>query len=180
MKGILLLLPFQVACASSYMTDTEPLGQPSPDQAKVVLFRTVPVAMALTFPIYDGTELLGFSEYGTYFECFRKPGPHFFVAWGESDGIVEADLAGGKTYFLEFFPTWGFFKTGAGLAPVPAQSEKGAKMEGILSGLKCRQLIPERQASWMERHQDKAVQKEEHAQEKAPENRAYLRPGDGK
>jgi hypothetical protein len=176
MKWIATLLPFLAACSSSYMRDAAPTDPPGPDEAKIVILRDAFYAIARTFPIYDGDELLGFSEYGSYFECRRKPGHHLFLAWGETDGAVQADLAGSRTYYLQFNPKAGFFSAGASLQLLPP----GPHLDARIKGLVCRELIPERGDSWMTRHHEKAARKVEYYEGQGKARCVVLKPEDGR
>ena len=180
MKILLSILPFLAACSSSYMRDAGPTPAPGQEEAKVVIYRSSIVGAARTFPVYDGEELLGFTEVSSYFESLRKPGHHLFVAWGESDGVVHAELAPGKTYYLEFYPKMGFFSAGAGLAAVPATPEKCAELDKLLSGLAHRELIPERGATWEENHREKEAKLVNRHEAQEPSRNGVLRPEDGR
>lgn len=177
--GILMVVPL-AACSSSYMRDAGPSAAPGPDEAKVVVYRSSIVGAARTFPVYDGEELLGFSEASSYFESLRKPGHHLFVAWGESDGVVHAELAPGKTYYLEFYPRMGFFSAGAGLAAVPATPEQCTRLDKLLGGLSHRELIPERGAEWEEKHREKEARLVSRHEAQEAAGNGVLHPEDGR
>ncbi len=180
MKYLLPILPFLAACSSSYMRDAGPSVDPGPDEARIVVYRDSGVAMARTFPVYDGEELIGFSEYGSYFEVNRKAGEHLFLAWGSSDGVVHAELAPKKTYYLWFYPKAGFFSAGAGLDAVPATPENCAKMDALLPKLSRRELIPERGAAWVESHKSKQEKKLGKQEGKEVDPKHLMQPEDGR
>lgn len=180
MKYLLAILPFLAACSSSYMRDAGSSPEPGPDEAKIVVYRTSVLGAARTFPVYDGEELLGFTEVGSYFESLRKPGHHLFVTWGESDGVVSADLAPAKTYYLEMYPKVGFFSAGAGLSPVPASPEKCAELDKTLQRLAHRELIPERGAAWEEKHREKEAKIISKHEAHPPGEGSVLKPEDGR
>src|SRR5262249_17342844 len=109
-----------------------------------------------------------------------KPGPHTFIAWGESDGVVHAELAPRKTYYLQFYPTMGFFSAGAGLQGVPATPENCVKVDGTLKGMAPRELIPERGATWTESHVKKQAKKLEYWEGEGRDKGGVLKPEDGR
>jgi hypothetical protein len=180
MKYLLLVLPFLAACSSSYMRDAAPSGPLGPDEARIVVYRTSAMGFARTFPVYDGEELIGFSEVGSSFESIRKSGSHVFIAWGESDGVVHAELAPQKTYYLELYPTIGFFTAGVGLTPVPATPDTCAKIDETLKSLAHRELIPERGAAWVESHKSKEEKKLKKHEGEEINPKQLLKSGDGR
>jgi hypothetical protein len=180
MKTLLMILPFLAACSSSYMRDAGTSAAPGPGESKIVVYRGMGAGFARTFPVYDGEELLGFTEVNSYFEALRKPGEHLFIAWGESDGVVHAELAPGKTYYLEFYPRMGVFSAGAGLDAVPATPDKCVQIDKMLGTFAHREIIPERGASWEEKHREKEAKLIQKHSAQEPGSKGLLRPEDGR
>lgn len=119
MRRVLLLLPFLASCASSYMQRTEPVGPPGANEAKVVFCRpSRAIGGAVTFPVWDGTRLVGFSESGGSIEYRCEPGEHFFIASGQSYKGMSASLAGGLVYYVWLTPRVGFLSAAVGLTRV--------------------------------------------------------------
>ena len=185
MKIMMCLLPAVLAACTttSYMRDAQPGAAPGPDEAKVVVYRTTQFGGSTHFPVYellcDDAKLLGFTETDRYFEYVCAPGKHLFVTWGEGDAFIEADLEGGKTYFIRTYSKFGVLSARPGFAPVGRESEDWPHLEGILSSLKCRELDPRKAAEYEERKEDHLKKTMASYQEgkKAPR---YLVPLDGK
>ena len=76
---------------------------------------------AVTFPVWDGEKLVGFSESGGNFEHRCAPGEHFFVASAQTYKGMPATLAGGSVYYVWLTPRLGFLSAGVGLTPVRAE-----------------------------------------------------------
>ena len=155
MKAILLFLPFVAACSSSYMREAQPGGPPGEGESKVVFCRPSRFAgSAVTFDVWDGSTLIGFAESGTYFEYRCTPGKHLFLAEGESDKAIDADLAPRKTYYVWVTPRMGFMTANVGFTPVTKDSELVPKLEKALMKNKCRELIPEKWTEYQDRHRE--------------------------
>lgn len=151
--GIASMLPWLLVllagCAGEYMRDADPGGPPEPDVAKVIFYRPSGIGFATDFPVYDGERLVGFSEAGNYFEVCCAPGKHLFMSGYHLDPpeSVDADLAGGKTYYVKvsprdpaFAPVWTIV---GGLAPVTRDDKEWSRVEGRISRMQCRELVPE-------------------------------------
>ena len=147
MKILVSLLPLALAACSTtrFMRDADPTPPPGPDEAKVVVYRTSQFGGADNFPVVDGDgNLLGFTETDCFFEIRRPPGKHLFAARGEGDAFVEADLAGGKTYYIRAYSKFGLLSSRPGFAPVGQGSEHGEEIDRVLPKLRCRELDPEK------------------------------------
>jgi len=119
MRVALLLLPLLAGCASSYMQRAEPMGPPGPNEAKVVFCRpSRALGGAVTFPVWDGTQLIGFSESGGTIEYRCTPGEHVFIASAQSYKGMSASLAGGQVYYVWLTPRVGFLSAAVGLTRV--------------------------------------------------------------
>lgn len=89
------------AAASSTMRDAAPTRPPGPDEAKIVFYRPGKLlGNQTTWRIYDGETLAGVIENGASFEHRCPPGRHLFLAVPGTEPAVDADLAGGKTYYV--------------------------------------------------------------------------------
>ncbi len=176
----LLAVPLAAACSSSYMQPAEPTGPPGPEEAKVVVYRTSSLfGGAVTFPVYDGEKLIGFTEKGAYCEYRCPPGKRLFLSWAENEKVVEATLAGGKTYYLESYAKVGAFTSACGLDPIGRDHKNWSAVQDLVAGLECRAVIPERAAEHEEKRRDKArkIMKEHAAGE---EDSKFLKAEDGK
>lgn len=147
MKTMLALLPLALAACSTtrFMRDAVPTPPPGPDEAKIVVYRTAQFGGADNYPVVDHEgNLLGYTETGCYFEILRPPGKHLFAARGEGDAFVEADLAGGKTYYIRAYSKFGGFTSRPGFAPVGRESDHFPELDRVIPTLRCRALDPEK------------------------------------
>jgi hypothetical protein len=95
-----------VACAatSPYMQParTRAVGPAPADLALVVFLRPTPMARSLVVPIIDASgTFLGESTADSYFVATLERGPHTFIALSEGTHALKAELAPGKTYYVE-------------------------------------------------------------------------------
>jgi hypothetical protein len=161
MKLLCLLLPLSLlACSTTgYMRDAQPLSPPCPDQAKVVVYRTAAFGGADNYPVYDDAgNLLGFTETDCYFEILRPPGHYRFAALGEGEAIVEAELAGGRTYYIRASSKFGLVTSRPVLTPVGPDSEHAEEIDRVLPRLQARELDPE-QAAEVEARKERRARK---------------------
>ena len=178
MKILCLLLPLSVAACSttSYMRDALPTPPPGPDRAKVVVYRTAAFGGADNYPVFDEAgNLLGFTETDCYFEILRPPGRYQFAALGEGEAIVDAELAGGKTYYIIASSKFGIVTSRPVLAPVIRGSVQFAEVDPVLPRLRCRELDPEKGTEYEARSMRRA--KEAFAADAKPQ---LLQPDDGR
>jgi hypothetical protein len=139
---LLILAGSGCTAASSFMKDSAPTAPPGPDVAKVVFYRT-PAYMGnkSAYDVWDGDKLAGMAENGGYFEYLCPPGRHLFHVIAPllaGDAAVEADLAGGKTYFIRAH-------VGVGLEPTPARTpDERRKRDDDFGRTDCRELRPEK------------------------------------
>ena len=186
MKLVLMLLPVLLAACSTtgYMRDAQPTPPPGPDEAKVIVYRTATFGGAENFPVYelqddhDG-KLLGFTETDRYFEVHCTPGKHQFLTWGEGEAFIEADLEGGRTYFIRAYSKFGVLAARPGFAPVGRESEYWPEIEGTLSTLQCRELDPEKAAELEHRQRDQ-LKKSLASYREGRKIPRFLRPDDGR
>lgn len=146
------------ACASSYMRPGKQKEPPGPGEAKIVVYRTSMFGGAMTFPVYDGEKLLGFTEKGSYFEYLCAPGKVVITSWGENDVVAAGELLPGKTYYVRSHAKMGFFSAAAGLAPVNRDDGDWETVEKIVAGLECREVDPEKAAPNEAERRERALQ----------------------
>ncbi|MBV8878939.1 MAG: hypothetical protein JO332_03135, partial [Planctomycetaceae bacterium] len=104
------------------------------------------------FPVFeiidDSGKLLGFTETDCYFEYRCEPGRHLFLTWGEGEAFIEAELAPGKTYFLQAWSKFGLVRSRPGFAPVAPGSDSFRELQKRWPELTCRELNPEKGADY--------------------------------
>jgi hypothetical protein len=164
------------------MRDAAPTPPPGPTESKVVVYRTAPVGGFDNFPVWeyvneDG-KLLGFTETGCYFEVRCDPGKHFFLTWGEGDAFIEADLAPGKTYYLQAWSKLGILSSRPGFAPVAPGTEAFRDLEKAWPELRCRELDPSKAPDY-EIKEEERVRKARAVYEAGHKPAAPLTPGEG-
>jgi hypothetical protein len=186
LKVLPLFLLGLAACASkttAFMRDAQPAPPPGPNECRIIVYRIAKYAQGKHFPIYeyvdDDGRLLGFSETDCYFEIRCAPGKHLFLTWGEGKAFIEADLAGGKTYYIRAYSKYGYWAARPGFAPVNLNSEEMDKLDEAWTTLKCRELDPEKAAEYASRKEDR-VRKVQQSYEEGRKSPLYLKPEDGR
>ncbi|MFQ5586377.1 MAG: hypothetical protein ACE5GF_06110, partial [Thermodesulfobacteriota bacterium] len=137
---LLVLVLFVTSCAGSskFMRPTQSLLSPSEDKALVRIMRPSGLGFAVNFNILDGEKVIGNSVAKSQFDYLTEPGRHLFIAIAENNAFVEADLEGGKTYYLITQVKMGAWKARVGLIPVTKGSEfwnKVKEYENVLKRL---------------------------------------------
>ncbi len=121
-------------------------GSPTPaGTAKVCVFRTALVAIAMTFPTRDNGTLVGATSGPTYFCYLAEPGEHEVVV--EADNVETARLLAepGKSYFLkqEVDFIFGYVKCrSVWVAETEAQSLIRGSYPGVLVGVPGSETLP--------------------------------------
>jgi hypothetical protein len=104
---------------------------PAPSDKAVVYFvRTSSLGFAINFSYFDSTRLIAKFNGPKYFRYECEPGSHLFWARSENRDFVEAEVEGGKIYFIEAVPKMGGIKAGVALVPLNPNDEK--KMDKVL------------------------------------------------
>jgi hypothetical protein len=146
-KMLPALLLLAAGCTTTgYMRDAQPTPPPGPCEAKVVVYRTAVLGGVDNFPVYEAVDddgkLLGFTETDCYFEFHCPPGRHFFLTWGEGEAYIDAELAAGKTYYIQAWSKFGVLTSRPGFAPVAPDSEEMRELQKKWPELRCRELDP--------------------------------------
>ncbi len=104
--------------------------------AQVVFLRPSSLAKGIACVILDadGT-FLGDSVPSAYYSVTVKPGAHTFVAWSEGTHAMKAQLAAGKTYYVEISPAMGVWSARFHLKAIKKGSPEFAKLEETLADL---------------------------------------------
>lgn len=115
---------------SKYMrANSAPVAAPPADEATVVFVRPSSFAAAqLITVIDDHGRFVGQSSKKSHFSVTVPAGPHVFIAWAENTAALKADLAPGKTYFVEVAPKLGGFSARAHLLALTPKSESWSKL----------------------------------------------------
>jgi len=111
-------------CASNKMIDApeqELVAAPA-DKAQVIFLRSSFVGSAIQSVVYDatdgGAEFIGILSNGKMLKHLVDPGKHVFMVVSEAADFMEAELAGGKTYYAIVTPRMGAWRARFSMSPV--------------------------------------------------------------
>jgi hypothetical protein len=132
-RGIALLIVALAlsACGgvkSSHMSRVDQGIEPSADKAVIVFLRPSGMGGAVQSSVYNVTgeqEFIGIVSSGTKIAHAVTPGKHLFMVIGENADFMDAEVEGGKTYYVLVAPRSGFFKARFSLLPI--HSDAAAK-----------------------------------------------------
>ena len=139
------------SCAgtSSYMKPATPIeGSPPPDKAVVYFMRPSGMGFAINFQIWDSDYFVGLSQAKSYFAYQCDPGNHLFMGFSENKVALEADLEGGKSYYVGTNVRMGMFKARMEFTPVTRGSDLWNKVENYKSTLNFIAASEEDRAKW--------------------------------
>lgn len=128
MKIFKLVLPMSVllmvGCASVPMdiAPEQTLVDVKPSESQVVFFRSSFVGSAISSSIYEvkgeDVQFLGVLNNGNKIAIKTSTGKHLFMVVSEAADFMNADLAGGKTYYSIVTPRMGAWKARFSMWPV--------------------------------------------------------------
>jgi hypothetical protein len=136
------------------------------EQAQVVFIRPSGYAGAIKTTIVGGHgEFLGDSLAESYFAVSMPPGEHMFIAWAENTAVLRANLAPGKTYYVEVSPKMGAWSARMHLMALKPGSENWGELQSWLAASS--RLEPDRQAgqSYLAGRQDDVAERLRRANE---------------
>jgi hypothetical protein len=105
------------------MKKTEETIEPDSDNAVITFIRPGEFIKNAPFGIWSEAGYLGTLKGQTYFQIKVKPGKHFFIGKSEKFSVVEAEVAAGKKYYIEFKAKMGWFLAAIELLPVKKETE---------------------------------------------------------
>ncbi len=122
---VLFIGIFCASCAGSsgFMKPMEKSLSPTENKALVRFMRPSGYGYAVNFNILDGDKVIGNSIAKSQFDYLASPGKHLFIATAENKAFLEADLEGGKTYYIITEVRMGAWKARTGIVAV----NKGSK-----------------------------------------------------
>jgi hypothetical protein len=119
------------AATSDHMREVasaEPPAAPA-GSATVIFVRPSGYAGGIKTTILDEHGgFLGDSLPESQFSVAVPAGKHLFVSWAENTGALQADLAAGKTYYVEVAPRMGAFSARVHLLAVTPRTKSWAKL----------------------------------------------------
>lgn len=120
----MVLLLLATGCASTKMTvkSDQQMITPTAESSQVIFMRSSFVGSAIQASIFDVTsgepEFIGILSNATKLAYDIEPGYHVFMVVSEAADFMEANLAGGKTYFAMVTPRMGAWKARFSMYPV--------------------------------------------------------------
>jgi hypothetical protein len=182
-------------CASTKMLDraNQEVEVPTADKAQLIFMRSSSFGGAVQSTVFNITstdpEFIGILSYGKKLSYAVDPGKHVFMVIGESADFMEANLAGGKTYYAMVTPRMGAWKTRFSMKPVRNGVDgefqyESDRFQGWLKKTSFVENTPE-SIAWFNANLDSIVSKQteywEVWQEKSAEDLAErtLNPDDG-
>lgn len=132
---VALLVTMLSGCGSAarYMVEQKPpvALRPSPGQALVVFVRPSKFAWAVSANILDGRgTFLGDMPAKGHFGVSLPAGQHLFVVWAENTDALVANLAPGRIYFVEVYPTMGAFSAHMHMRAIKPGTPQWEKRDG--------------------------------------------------
>ncbi|MCK5543208.1 MAG: hypothetical protein KAI40_11005 [Desulfobacterales bacterium] len=118
--GICFMLVFLAGCKSVGMIQVEPVNVSSLDNntALVTFLRPSFMGQAIQFGIWDSDKFVGHISTQSYIQYKTTPGKHIFLARSGNWSCVEAELKGGKSYFMIVNTRMGAWRARVALDPV--------------------------------------------------------------
>lgn len=123
-------------CASPRMNLSVPQEKeitPKPDKALVYFIRPSKLGFAIHAAVYDDEQFIGMVPYGQKLPYHASPGKHRYMVISESADFLSADLAAGKTYYIEVVPRMGAWRARFSLAPVAKEELQTAKVKAKIA-----------------------------------------------
>ena len=118
--GICFILVSLAGCKSVAMIQVEPVDISSIDSntALVTFLRPAWDDNVLQFGMWDGEHFIGHLYSQSYIQYKTTPGKHLFLARSENWACVEAELEGGKSYFIIAETRFGILRSRVALDPI--------------------------------------------------------------
>jgi hypothetical protein len=97
--------------------------RPAPGKALVVFLRPEYVGYAIQAVVYDDVQFIGVVSRHSAVAYQAEPGTHRFMVVSEAADFMDADLARGRTYFVQVRPRMGAWRARFSLAPLSATAD---------------------------------------------------------
>jgi hypothetical protein len=104
-----------------------PAPAPTPNVATVVFVRDSGMGFAVNFSVMNQSgQLLGEAVAKSHFAVQVPPGHYWFGAKAESTSAIQADVLGGRLYYVRVVPKFGMWTARVDLDPIkPSEKEWG-------------------------------------------------------
>jgi hypothetical protein len=132
-------------------TSPLPAEPPAADVARVVFVRAAGVG-GHAVSVWDGDDLVAFVRGGQTCVADLAPGAHRFLGVFQNADVLDAELAGGKTYYVHVRVANYYMGTSVFLDPLHPGHENWDKLDAWLTATRHVELIPEEAPIWTERH----------------------------
>ena len=174
-------------CASKHMQPVQDTAavtaEVGPDRAAIVFLRASSMGGGVQAPIVEGengqVKYVGIVSTGAKIRHLTAPGKHLYTVGGESSGFLEADLEGGKTYYVVVEPKFGAIKSRFALEPVTAATARTEEFKKDFDACEWRESKPEA-STWFAENKADMQSKFTDAQKKhttgKPGDRKIVRP----
>ena len=96
---------------------------PDPGKALVVFLRPTLTGYAIQAAVYDGERFIGIVSRHTAVPYQAEPGAHRFMVVSEAADFLDAELAAGRTYFVDVAPRMGAWRARFSLLPLSAERD---------------------------------------------------------
>ncbi len=183
LKPLVFFIVFVVMALTScaritpYMKQDGTLLQPPEDKALVRFMSPKAVGY-----LFDSEKYIAYMVPKTQFDYLTEPGKHLFIASMENKAFLEADLEGGKTYYVFLRVIMGVWRSRVGFIAVNDGSEYWSKIPDYEAGLL--KLTPDMEAidKWeaLNKHKATALVEQYEPVWKEQYNWEKLNPEDGR
>lgn len=139
------------------VVSTKPV-QVRADKALVYFVRPNFLGFAVNAAVYDGDKFVGIVPYDQKLPYIADPGEHMFMVYSEAADFMKAELAAGKTYYVEVQPRMGAWKARFSLSPITKEEFTDPKMRERIDAAKLIENKPEAY-TWAEKNKANVLEK---------------------
>ena len=150
-------------CAAPTMNLSVPVTEsltPDGDKALVYFIRPKKLGFKIHAAVYNDETFIGFVPYGQKLPYLADPGEHLFMVVSEAADFMKADLAAGKTYYVEVVPRMGAWRARFSLSPYTQEALKTDTVQKFIGEAR---LINnnEKAYQWADNNHDSVLEKKE-------------------
>lgn len=127
LSALAVVCLFAAGCMTKLMQPTAAppvTGAVQSDQAAIVFFRSSGLGGGVQAPVVESVDndvrYVGIVSSKMKLLHKTTPGKHYYVVGGEDANLLEADLEGGKIYYVDIEPKMGIFKARFIFVPITA------------------------------------------------------------
>ncbi|MGE3538585.1 MAG: hypothetical protein AB7N91_14305 [Candidatus Tectimicrobiota bacterium] len=136
------------------------LQAPPEDQALVVFLRPAFSGHAVSAAVYEEDRFIAIVMARTHIVHLTQPDSHRYMVVSEAADFLDADLAGGKMYFIHVVPRMGAWRARFSLAALTPHSEQWPKLKEWLT--ESYQVMPNEEGrAWNRNNYDSVREKKE-------------------